>query len=76
MLDCIFICWAKAETFNMIKFHIDTYTFYVHLAGKPESFGRWAERSSYVDLEGLTGNGTPVYIGIEEAGRWDTVRPK
>lgn len=57
--------------FTMIKFHIDTYTFYVHLAGKPESFSRWEERSSYVDLDGLTGGGTPVYIGIEEAGKWE-----
>lgn len=55
----------------MVKFHIGTYTFFVHLGGEPESFSRWVERSDYADLDGLTGPGTPVYIGIEEAGKWE-----
>ena|GEM_PF-6200923 len=59
--------------FTMIKFHIDTFTFYVHLGGKPESFSRWEERSGYIDLEGLSEAGTPVYIGIEEDGKWKTM---
>lgn len=55
----------------MIKFHIDTYTFYVHLGGKPESFSRWTECSGFTDLDGLTDSGTPVYIGINEADKWE-----
>lgn len=57
--------------FKMIKFRIDTYTFSVHVRGKPGSFSRWTERSGFNDLDGLTGSGTPVYIGIEEVNKWE-----
>lgn len=57
--------------FEMVKFHIDIFTFYVHLGKKPESFNRWVERSSFTDLEGLNDAGTPIYIGIEENGKWE-----
>ena len=35
------------------------------------SFSRWTERSNFFDLDGLNDAGTPVYIGIEEADKWE-----
>jgi hypothetical protein len=57
----------------MVKFHIDAFTFNVHLGGKPGSFDRWVERSAFTDMDGLNDTGTPVYVGIEEAGKWETM---
>lgn len=55
----------------MVKFHIDIYTFFVHIGVKPVSFSRWTERSRFSDLDSLNDAGTPVFIGIEEADKWE-----
>ena len=55
----------------MIKFHIDTFTFLAHIGEQPENFKRWVERSGYSDLKGLDDQGTSIYIGIEEADKWE-----
>jgi hypothetical protein len=55
----------------MIKFSIDTYSFLVHIGEKPEKFNNWTERSSFADLDGLSDSGKPIYIGIEEANKWE-----
>lgn len=54
----------------MIEFSFDKYTIAVHLDTPPDVYGMWLEYAKYLDTDDLSKEGTSVYIGIAQGGRW------
>lgn len=54
----------------MIQFNFDKYNIAVQIGKEPDIFDMWLKHSSFNDMDGLSKEGTPIYIGAGKGEEW------